>query len=85
MKMQALKVWLALGLVFAPGGHGPGLVAPPTSGGSGQALLNLENTVALHGYDPVAYFTDNEAVRGSKRILERMGSATYISPPGEPL
>jgi YHS domain-containing protein len=50
---------------------------PTTSGGSGQALLNLDNTVALHGYDPVAYFTENRAVKGSQRILERLGSATY--------
>ena len=50
---------------------------PTTSGGSGQALLNLENTIALHGYDPVAYFTENRAVKGSRRILERLGSATY--------
>lgn len=51
--------------------------APTTSGGSGQALLNLDNTVALHGYDPVAYFTQNRAVHGNKRILERLGGATY--------
>jgi YHS domain-containing protein len=51
--------------------------APTTSGGSGQALLNLDNTVALHGYDPVAYFTKNRAVRGRKWILERLGGATY--------
>jgi YHS domain-containing protein len=50
---------------------------PTTSGGSGMALLNLENTVALHGYDPVAYFTDNRAVKGRQRILERLGGATY--------
>jgi hypothetical protein len=48
-----------------------------TSGGSGQALLNLDNTVALHGYDPVAYFEDNEAVQGKKSIFERLGGATY--------
>jgi YHS domain-containing protein len=52
---------------------------PPatTSGSSGMALLNLDNTVALHGYDPVAYFTQNRARRGSKAIKERLGSATY--------
>ena len=50
---------------------------PTTSGGSGMALLNLDNTVALHGYDPVAYFVDNRAVKGNKRLLERIGSATY--------
>ncbi len=50
---------------------------PTTSGGSGMALLNLDNTVALHGYDPVAYFTRNRPVRGNKRINERLGGATY--------
>jgi hypothetical protein len=51
--------------------------APTTSGGSGMALLNLDNTVALHGYDPVAYFEGEGAVKGNKRILERLGGATY--------
>jgi YHS domain-containing protein len=80
MKMQAIKIWLALALVF--GLVGTAMAQPPQppptgSGGSGQALLNLDNTVALHGYDPVAYFTENQAVKGNKRILERLGSATY--------
>ena len=47
------------------------------SGGSGMALLNLDNTVALHGHDPVAYFEEGEARRGNKRIVERVGGATY--------
>ena len=50
---------------------------PTTSGGSGEALLNLDNTVAVHGYDPTAYFTANRAVKGNKHIHERLGSATY--------
>jgi hypothetical protein len=50
---------------------------PTTSGGSGGALLNLDNTVAVHGYDPMAYFTAHRAVKGNKRIHERVGSATY--------
>jgi YHS domain-containing protein len=50
---------------------------PTTSGGSGMALLNLDNTVALHGYDPVAYFTGKRPVPGNKRIIERLGGATY--------
>ena len=79
MNMQALKVWLALALVFGLAAPALAQPQPPptTSGGSGQALLNLDNTVALHGYDPVAYFTGNRAVKGNKRILERLGSATY--------
>jgi YHS domain-containing protein len=70
--------------VLAHAGAGVYLVAgamaqapPTTSGGSGQALLDLDNTVALHGFDPVASFSDNEAVRGSQRILERLGGAAY--------
>ena len=61
--------------------------APPTtSGGSGMALLNLENTVALHGYDPVAYFTDNEAVKGSKTDFGTAGGRHVLFRlPGEPL
>ena len=53
--------------------------APPatTSGGSGEALLNLDNTVAVHGYDPTAYFLENRPLKGNKRIHERLGSATY--------
>jgi YHS domain-containing protein len=77
MKMQALKLWLALGLVFGLVATAPAQPPPTTSGGSGMALLNLDNTVALHGYDPMAYFTRNRAVKGNKRILERLGGATY--------
>jgi YHS domain-containing protein len=50
---------------------------PTTSGGSGEALLNLDNTVAVHGYDPTAYFTHKRALKGNKWINERVGSATY--------
>ncbi len=50
---------------------------PTTSGGSGEALLNLDNTVAAHGYDVVAYFTQDRPRRGSKRIQQRLGMATY--------
>lgn len=50
---------------------------PTTSGGSGSALLNLDNTVAIHGYDPTAYFTKRKAVKGRKWINERVGGATY--------
>lgn len=78
MQRQQFRLGLALllGLVLAPTAMAQ---APPTtSGGSGMALLNLDNTVALHGYDPVAYFTENRAVRGNRRILQRLGSATYF-------
>lgn len=50
---------------------------PTTSGGSGEALLNLDNTVAVHGYDPTAYFTEKRPIKGNKWINERVGGATY--------
>lgn len=50
---------------------------PTTSGGSGMALLNLDNTVALHGYDAVSYFEQEQPRRGNRRIIERVGGATY--------
>jgi hypothetical protein len=82
MKRRRLTFWLTLMLVLGLALAVRAQLPPTTSGGSGQALLNLDNTVALHGYDPVAYFTGNEAVRGNKRILERLGAPPTISPPG---
>ncbi len=55
----------------------PAQPPPTTSGGSGMALLNLKDTVALHGYDAVSYFENDRPRRGSKRIHERLGAATY--------
>jgi YHS domain-containing protein len=78
MKIHPFRLWLTLLLGLALAATALAQAPPTTSGGSGMALLNLENTVALHGYDPVAYFTDQEAVRGNKRILERLGGATYF-------
>lgn len=76
--MQKMRWSLGFILVAALGLAGLVQAQPPTtSGGSGQAVLNLDNTVAVHGYDPVAYFEDNQAVKGNRRILERLGGATY--------
>ena len=77
MNMQLFRLGLAMLLGLALTATAPAQPPPTTSGGSGMALLNLDNTVALHGYDPVLYFTDNRAVRGNRRILQRLGSATY--------
>ena len=77
MRIQVVKVWLALLIVGGLVGAGAAQPPPTTSGGSGMALLNLEDSIALHGYDAVAYFTRNRAVKGSKRIIERLGGAEY--------
>jgi YHS domain-containing protein len=77
MKPYATKIWLAVALVVSLGVVAAAQPPATTSGGSGMALLNLEDSIALHGYDPVAYFTRNRAVKGSKRIIERLGGAEY--------
>lgn len=38
---------------------------------------NLQNGVAIQGYDPVAYFTLNMAVKGSKQISASADGVTY--------
>lgn len=39
--------------------------------------FNLENGVAIQGYDPVAYFNSNKAVKGKKEIAVSHQGATY--------
>lgn len=39
--------------------------------------LNLEDGLAIEGYDPVAYFTSNKAVKGKKDLQYKQGNATY--------
>ncbi len=77
--MAVKKPWIGIALLLAVLCLAAAAFAQPptTSGGSGMALLNLDNTVALHGYDPVAYFERERPVKGNKRILERVGGATY--------
>jgi YHS domain-containing protein len=76
MKKTALLVlaFLAALCFSAAAQKGP---PPTTSGGSGEALLNLDNTIAVHGYDPMAYFTEKGAIKGNKRIYARIGGGTY--------
>ena len=46
-----------------------------------KTLLNLDKTgVALQGYDPVAFFTDNHPVKGDpKFVLKHAGSIYYFA------
>jgi YHS domain-containing protein len=57
-------------------------VAPGTRaqspGSGGKLLLNLDRDGrAIQGYDPVAYFTDNQAVKGDPRFSARHEGAVY--------
>ena len=39
--------------------------------------FNLEKGVAIQGYDPVAYFTQNKAVKGNKQFAALAEGVTY--------
>ncbi|MFT3795251.1 YHS domain-containing (seleno)protein [Flavobacterium sp.] len=39
--------------------------------------FNLENKVAIQGYDPVAYFKQNKAVKGKKEMAASYEGVTY--------
>jgi YHS domain-containing protein len=39
--------------------------------------LNLDDGIAIQGYDPVAYFKQNKAVKGSKDLAIYYQGATY--------
>ena len=43
-----------------------------------KTLLNLDkNGVAIHGYDPVAFFTDDKPVKGKSEFSARHNGALY--------
>src|SRR4051794_13112815 len=39
--------------------------------------FNLENGVAIQGYDPVAYFAQNKSIKGDKNVSVFYEGATY--------
>lgn len=39
--------------------------------------FNLENGLAIKGYDPVAYFNQNKAIEGNKQLSVNFEGATY--------
>jgi YHS domain-containing protein len=44
-----------------------------------KTLLNLDKTgVAIQGYDPVAFFTDNKPVKGDQKFLVKHDGAIYF-------
>ncbi len=42
-----------------------------------QEHFNMEDNVAIEGYDPVAYFTQDQAVEGSKKYTYAHDGITY--------
>ena len=41
------------------------------------AQTNVENKIAIQGYDPVAYFESNKAIEGKKEITSEFNGAIY--------
>ena len=55
------------------------VLAEQSVGTAPKARLNLESDgVILKGYDPVAYFTRHQAVKGNPGIHARFGGAIYV-------
>ena len=45
---------------------------------SSKTLLNVDRSgVGIKGYDPVAYFTENKAVKGDAQFQSQTGGVTY--------
>ncbi len=47
------------------------------SSGQQAAHLNLQNGLALQGYDPVGYISSQQAIKGKREISYRYEGATY--------
>jgi len=45
--------------------------------GPGRKHFNLENGLAIRGFDPVAYFKEGKAIRGKKEISYADSGVTY--------
>jgi len=55
-----------------------------THAGKKRRLLNVDkNGVILKGYDPVAYFKQNKAIKGNPKYSSKYGGATYYFASGE--
>lgn len=51
---------------------------PSLAVGAGKTLVNVDKTgLALKGYDPVAYFTENRPVEGNPQFVSTYNGARY--------
>lgn len=53
------------------------VLAPETGTAQNTTPLNAQNGIALHGYDPVAYQTDNKPVKGNETYTAVFEGVTY--------
>src|SRR6516225_3014850 len=73
MRKNALKcifAWFVVALIAASGSARLSAQAKP--------LANVDaNGVGIHGYDPVAYFTEGRAAKGDSKYQSSFGGSTY--------
>lgn len=73
MNKNALGFSLAWSVVTLFVASGPARLAAQA-----KSLVNVDpNGVGIHGYDPVAYFTEGKAVRGDAQFSSSYGGAVY--------
>jgi YHS domain-containing protein len=72
-----MKTQILQRLYFASTAMGLMLGALATSANAGEVNTGYFGDVAIKGYDPVAYFTDGKAVRGSEAFSYKWLSATW--------
>jgi YHS domain-containing protein len=54
-------------------------LAWPAIGQSTKMLVNIADSgVAIQGYDPVAFFTDNKPVKGDPKFISKSNGAIYF-------
>lgn len=71
--MKRTLILFTLLLFGFAGGH----VSMAQSSSYALKHYNLKKGLALQGYDPVAYFTENKAVEGSENISHTLSGVTY--------
>lgn len=69
-KIIAISAALFLAIVFSP-------VLRAQDDAARKKIFNLEKGVAIQGYDPVAYFTEGKAVKGSPSLSVYFQGVTY--------
>lgn len=73
LNMKRFLSLLTLVLIGFAGGH----ISMAQNSSYALKHYNLKDGLALQGYDPVAYFTENKAVEGSENISHTMSGVTY--------
>jgi YHS domain-containing protein len=73
--MKMLSLLLLAGMLYAAPTLAQSVVAE--SPAVRQKQFNLDNGLALQGYDPVAYFTQHKAVKGASANTFAYKGATY--------